>query len=270
MTTRFGVCAVVSLTSLALAVGCAAQTGDEEADPISNDADITSTAHLAAGGTTTVKLNAKSDGAVTVTVDCRPPADPDDVGPVIDVDAPEFGTASKDPSRAGYWQGTATVPAGQHTITLKNKGDTATCSVRSQPLAASATCKGWTSWRSPNTDHTHLRVGVEAISAGWEAFPASGNHWGAWAPWNKVYPKAIKRGFLLHNLEHGGVVFSYKCSAASDSAECKSEQDALVALSNSLGFGRVLITPDPTQPTKFAVRTWRYAWTGDCLDTSAA
>jgi hypothetical protein len=270
MTTGLGVIAVVSLTSLVLAAGCAAQTGDDEADPLSADADLTSTLRLPDNGSKTVAINASADGDVTVTVDCRPPADPDDVGPVIKVDASSIGGSASDPARAGYYQITTSVTAGAHDIKVDNQGPAVSCSVRSTPVPASATCKAWSAWRSPNTDHTHLHVGVEAISAGWEPFPASGNHWGSWAPWNKVYEKAIKRGFLLHNLEHGGIVLSYKCSSSSDSAECKAERDQLVSFSNSLGFGRVIITPDPTQPQKFAIRAWRYAYTSDCFDETSA
>ncbi len=270
MTTRFGILAVISCTSLVMAIGCTAESGEPDAEPLSADADLTSTVRVADNGTTTVPLNAQNDSDVTVTVDCHPPADPDTVGPVFKVDAPDLGTSSNDPARAGYWQASAKLTAGSHSIKLTNQGPAMTCSVRSTPAPSQATCTEWSAWRSPNTDHTHLKVGVEAISAGWEPFPASGNHWGAWAKWNTVYDEPIKRGFLLHNLEHGGLVFSYNCESATASADCKTARDQLVDLVNSLGLGRVIVTPDPTQPTMYAVRAWRYAYTSDCLDTTSA
>lgn len=270
MTTRFGVIAVLSLTSLVLAAGCAAESGEPDDEPINADNDLTSSVSLPGNATKNIALNTTKAGDVTVTIDCHPPADPDGLGTVIKVDASGVGGGASDPARDGYYQITTSLSAGAHSIKVTNQGPSATCSVSTKPVPAGATCKAWTSWRSPNTDHTHLRVGVEAISAGWEPFPASGNHWGAWAPWNKDYPKAIKRGFLLHNLEHGGLVFSYKCNAATDSTECKNEHDALASLVNSLGMGRVIITPDPTQPTKYAIRGWRWAYTSDCLDDGSA
>jgi hypothetical protein len=270
MTTRVGILAVVSLTSLVLAAGCAADAGDADDEPLNADSDLTSSVSLPSNGTKNIALNASRAGDVTITIDCHPPADPDSLGTVIKVDASSLGGSASDPARDGYYQLTTNVSAGAHSIKVTNQGPAATCSVRTAPVAAAATCKAWSAWRSPNTDHTHLRVGVEAISAGWEPFPASGNHWGAWAPWNKVYDKAIKRGFMLHNLEHGGLVFSYKCSTATESNECKSERQTLLDFANSLGMGRVLITPDPTQPQKFAIRSWRWAYSSDCFDQGSA
>jgi hypothetical protein len=251
--------------------GCAAQTDDEDGGPLDAENDLTSSVKLPANGSKTVQLNATKAADVTVTVDCHVAADPDDVGNIIKVDGSGLGASSTgEPARSGFWQKTLNVTAGSHSITIQNQGGAVSCSVRSAPVATAATCRAWSAWHSANPDHTHLRVGVEAISAGWEPFPASGNHWGSWAAWNKVYPKAIKRGFLLHDLEHGGVVFSYKCASASESADCKKMQDELVQLVNDAGLSRVIVTPDPTQPQKYAVRAWRWAYTSDCLDEGSA
>ena len=65
-------------------------------------------------------------------------------------------------------------------------------------------------------------------------------------------------------------MFSYKCSSATASAQCKTAHDELVALAQSLGQPRFIVTPDPAQPTMFAVRGWRYAYTAECLDHASA
>jgi hypothetical protein len=190
------------------------------------------------------------------------------VGPVLRIAASSLKVDAHDPSPAGYWQQALSVPAGQNTITITSDGDAATCSVKATPLTAGQACREWSAWRSPNTDHTHILVGHSASD--WEKYPASGNHWGSWAKWGVDYPKPILRGFLLHNLEHGGLVLSYKCSSASASSECSDAHDALVHLAQSLHVPRFVITPDPSQPQMYGVRAWRMAYTSDCWDETSA
>jgi hypothetical protein len=73
---------------------------------------------------------------------------------------------------------------------------------------------------------------------------------------------------MLHNLEHGGLVFSYKC-ANNSSPQCKAAEAKLVAIASQIG-PRVIVTPDPTQPDMFAIRGWRYGFTSSCLDNASA
>lgn len=272
MPTRVVLLRVIASGMLALPalVGCAADTENGDNDVVDTDNELTSTVSVPSNGTKSISVAATATKDVTLTIDCHPSADPDVVGTALKIASPTLRLDGAAETVAGFYQKTASIPKGTHTITLTSQGGSATCSVKSTPVPASATCRASTAWHSVNPDHTHYPVGSEGNQAGWEPFPASGNHWGAWAPWNKVYDKPVKRGFLLHNLEHGGVVFSYKCSSASDSAACKSARDELVSLVHSLGLSRVLVTPDPTQPTMFAVRAWRYAFTSDCLDEASA
>lgn len=267
---RFAGIIAISIVS-ALVVGCAANTDEENDETLSADSDLTSTFQVAIGQTKTVRVQATTTRDVALTIDCAPPGNPDDQGPVLKVAAPTLGIDEGEPARAGYLRHTASVSSGRHEITIQNTGRIgAQCTLKTSNVPASATCRAYDEWRSPNTDHTHYPVGSEGAAAGWEPFPASGNHWGAWAMWNTVYPKAIKRGFLLHNLEHGGVVFSYKCSTQDESAACTAARDKLIAIAQTMGGPRVVITPDPTQPTMFAIRAWRYAYTSDCLDDASA
>ncbi len=266
---------VIALISGLLAVptlaltGCAADTVDDDG-VVDTDQDLTSSIVLPAYGAKTVSLRATQTRDVTLTIYCHPSADPDDRGPVVQITAPTLDLTGTGPAPAGFFQKTGSMAAGTHAITLANQGAATTCTLRTGVVPAAATCRAWTAWRSANPDHTHYPVGSEGAAAGWEPFPASGNHWGAWAPWNRVYDKPVKRGFLLHNLEHGGLVLSYKCNSATESAACQSARDSLVGLANALGTGRLIVTPDPTQPTMFAVRAWRYAYTSDCLDPQSA
>ncbi len=264
---------LASLTvSAVFAVGCAVDSTPDAPDPDAYDAeqDLTSSITLAAGATKDLHLNSVRGGDVAVTIDCHAPEDPDQVGATFKVSSQTLTLASSELANAGLWARSGAVPAGGATLTIQNLGAAASCTLKTTPVAASQQCKAWSARRSPNTDHNHLKVGTEAIQAGWEPFPASGNHWGAWAMWNTVYPKAIKRGYLLHNLEHGGLVLSYKCGAESESAACTDAKNKLVGLAQKLGTGRILITPDPTQPTMFAVRAWRTSYSSDCFDEKSS
>src|SRR4051812_43951631 len=121
MTTRVAVLAVVSLTSLVLAAGCAADAGDADDEPLNADNDLTSSVSLPANGTKTIALNASKAGDVTFTIDCKPPADPDSVGTVIKVDASAIGGSASDPARDGYYQLTTNLAAGAHSIKVTNQ-----------------------------------------------------------------------------------------------------------------------------------------------------
>lgn len=189
-------------------VACAADSQETPEDDSEMEASDLSSRTIRLGqGTTTFTLRQTVASDVALTVDCHPPADPDDPGPVFKLSASTLGTSASDPPRAGYWARTGAVPVGSHVMTFTNLGAPTTCTIRTANVPTAATCRSSLAFRSPNTNHTHFRVGTDT-SSDWEAFPTSGNHWGAWSKWSTVYPKAIKRGFLLHNLEHGGLVFS--------------------------------------------------------------
>ena len=271
LTRSLPIAAVACALSLATAA-CTAETGSGEEELGSDGAELTSTVQLgSAGRKTSYTFRTTTTRDVVLAIDCRPPGNPAALGPVFSLSAPTLpGMASaSDPPRAGAFTWAGRVAAGSHSITLTSLGEVATCTVRTTNVPASATCRSRKAWRSPNMNHTHLAVGADA-SPDWEAFPASGNHWGAWAMWGQDYAKPVKKGFLLHNLEHGGLVFSYKCASATESAACRDAHDKLLALAESLGERRVLITPDPTQPEMFGVRGWRWAYTSACLDPASA
>jgi hypothetical protein len=259
---------LISTASIIALVGCAADGEQEEGVDVDEQGqELTSTVSLPAHGTKAFSLKATSAQDVTLTVDCHVSSvDPDALGTTFKVSGATVGL--NEPARDGFMQRTLKVPAGTHTLTFTNLGAGASCTVKTTTVATGATCRAWEAWHSPNPNHTHMAVGTDT-SADWEPMPASGNHWGAWAPWNKVYDKPIKRAFLLHNLEHGGLVFSYKCENGT-SAACKDLRDKTVALAQAFGHGRILVTADPTQPEKFAVRAWRWVYSSDCLDQTSA
>jgi hypothetical protein len=104
--------------------------------------------------------------------------------------------------------------------------------------------------------------------------PTSGTHYPEWAHWNRVYAEVIPRGYWVHNLEHGGIVFTYNCPTG-----CPDDVARLTALLASLPaevdcpalVHRALVTPDPDLPAgvRFAASGWLYSWTSNCVDEAA-
>lgn len=253
----WSVCLLVSLCG---ASACIGSEDDENIDVTVGDekADAVSHVTVSSGSTSTVSFNATA-GAVDVTVDCAPPANPDSVGMQFTVKSTGLGISTT-PAIAGFWQWSGTVTSGAKKLELKGTSGSQSCTVRVRK--ATGQCTSSTVSRSPETGHTHLFVGSNITTA---AFPASGNHWGAWAKWGTIYSKPVKRGFYLHNLEHGGLVLSYKCTSATASAECQEAAANLTALANSFGEYRVIVTPDPEQPTMYGIRGWRVGYQSDCF-----
>lgn len=100
--------------------------------------------------------------------------------------------------------------------------------------------------------------------------PSSGNHYGRWAAF-KTYTQPVPRGYYVHSLEHGAVVFLYNCpdGCADDVAVLQKIADSLPddPLCQDMGVRhRVVITPDPLLPTRFAVSAWGWTLTAPCPD----
>ena len=118
--------------------------------------------------------------------------------------------------------------------------------------------------------------------------PAGGPHFPIWAHWSTYfgqYQTPIPRGYYIHNQEHGGVVFLYKCSADAGMPDgsftdagmsCAERSEAFLwSVANALPTDpsctppirvAVVITPDPDLATPIAAAAWGYTYTSDCMD----
>lgn len=124
----------------------------------------------------------------------------------------------------------------------------------------------------PILDSPHQEVGTPIV---WPYNPpTSGPHWPVWAQWNRDYTE-IPRGYWLHNAEHGGVVFGYRCSDG-----CPEVQDALDALVRALPAdphceaplrNRAIVVADPLMPDDHAVYAiaWGTYYEATCVDEDA-
>jgi hypothetical protein len=105
--------------------------------------------------------------------------------------------------------------------------------------------------------------------------PASGDHWPVWSTWG-VFDTPVPVEQWVHNLEHGGIVLLYncvRCVGDMDCTTCQPEIDELTAIRNAFppdryNSQRIIVTPDPMLPTRFAAVAWLYRWQSDTLDQS--
>jgi len=136
--------------------------------------------------------------------------------------------------------------------------------------AADFSCR-WSVANPPIEGWTHVPEGTAVSYA--SNPPSSGPHYPVWAAYG-VHSAPVSRGHYVHNLEHGAIVFLYRCSAADD---CGAVARTLESIAASLppdrecGLDpavrhRVVITPDPLIDVPIAAAAWGWTYTADCLD----
>ena len=254
-----------------LAVALLATSACEESAPATIDATVVPgvATRFDAPSRATIRLHFQSAGGLLdVELDCHPSdADVDAVGFRFAIDAPALGLpAGASPDRAGYLRVRADVPAGAFDVALDARGGGASCTVTA---ASSTGCGALTVFRSVETGHDHVAIGAQPV---WEPFPVSGDHYPMWVPWSRSYDLPIRTGYLLHNLEHGGIVFSYRCLASPASPACTAAAADLAGVRTAFEAAqstpRAIDTPDPDQPAMYAARAWRWGLSAACFDAA--
>ncbi len=117
----------------------------------------------------------------------------------------------------------------------------------------------------------HVAIGSDIQ---WDSNPpSSGPHFPIWAAY-QAYDTPVPRGYYVHDLEHGAIVFVFNCGDAG----CPDVVAAFHAASDSLpddplctsaGEGirvRTVITPDPLLDVTVAAAAWGWTYKGDCVD----
>ena len=130
-------------------------------------------------------------------------------------------------------------------------------------LAASMACGGGTS--SPDDPAPPPSgVGVAVPNEGWAHVaegsatayannpPASGPHYPVWLRYEE-YQQPVARGYWVHNLEHGAIVFLYRPDAPGNVIPETLAAYRALADDPLCGHKRALITPDPDLPWPAAV-----------------
>lgn len=84
--------------------------------------------------------------------------------------------------------------------------------------------------------------------------PCSGPHYPTWELWGE-HDGTVPRGNWVHNLEHGGIVLSYRCADP-----CEAELEILRDVVEQRPELRILLTPDPLLPgsERFAAISWTW------------
>jgi hypothetical protein len=92
--------------------------------------------------------------------------------------------------------------------------------------------------------------------------PHSGPHYPTWELWGE-HDSTVPRGNWVHNLEHGGIVLSYRCADP-----CEAELEILRDVIGQRPDLRVLLTPDPFLPgrERFAAISWTWIHRFDAPD----
>ncbi len=93
--------------------------------------------------------------------------------------------------------------------------------------------------------------------------PAGGSHHLCWAPWG-ISTTPVGDEHWVHNLEHGGVTFLYRCTT-----DCSAEVAQLTDYVSTLPVGTAVMSPEPMLNHRFTVVAWGYRLETDCLDLAA-
>ena len=93
--------------------------------------------------------------------------------------------------------------------------------------------------------------------------PAGGSHHLCWAPWG-ISTTPVGDEHWVHNLEHGGVAFLYRCTT-----DCSAEVAQLTDYVSTLPVGTAVMSPEPMLNHRFTIVAWGYRLETDCLDLAA-
>ena len=85
--------------------------------------------------------------------------------------------------------------------------------------------------------------------------PTSGKHYEEWVRAG-VYTEPKDDRNLVHSLEHGYVIMSYKCAELSE--ECKNRRDQLAKIYEKKKQRKLIVVPRVNLDTKFALTAWIY------------
>ncbi len=82
--------------------------------------------------------------------------------------------------------------------------------------------------------------------------PVTGEHYARWGRW-QIYSDVLRRGFWVHNLEHGGIILLYRPDADPDLIEALLRVYDAIPDDPECGHRRALMTPDPLLDAPWAV-----------------
>ena len=133
------------------------------------------------------------------------------------------------------------------------------CQAGGACTAACTACGGDCRYESANYA-VRNHIGADLLYAG---LPTGGNHHPCWAAWGEhTKPTGDER--WVHNMEHGGVVFLYRCPEG-----CEAEVEQLRNYAATLPQGTWVLAPEPNLSTRFATVAWGFRLQTECFDLEA-
>ena len=133
------------------------------------------------------------------------------------------------------------------------------CNLDGSCTAPCTACGGVCDYESLNyASRSHIQS--DLLYAG---TPAGGSHHLCWAPWG-ISTTPVGDEHWVHNLEHGGVTFLYRCTT-----DCAAEVAQLAEYVGTLPAGTAVMSPEPMLNHRFTIVAWGYRLETDCLDLAA-
>ena len=133
------------------------------------------------------------------------------------------------------------------------------CNTDGSCTAPCTACGGDCDYESLNyASRNHIQT--DLLYAG---TPAGGSHHLCWAPWG-ISTTPVGDEHWVHNLEHGGVAFLYRCTT-----DCSAEVAQLTDYVSTLPVGTAVMSPEPMLNHRFTIVAWGYRLETDCLDLAA-
>ena len=133
------------------------------------------------------------------------------------------------------------------------------CNTDGSCTAPCTACGGACDYESLNyASRNHIQT--DLLYAG---TPAGGSHHLCWAPWG-ISTTPVGDEHWVHNLEHGGVTFLYRCTT-----DCSSEVAQLTDYVSTLPVGTAVMSPEPMLNHRFTIVAWGFRLETDCLDLAA-
>jgi hypothetical protein len=101
--------------------------------------------------------------------------------------------------------------------------------------------------------------------------PSSGPHYPVWANFQE-FDRPVPDGYLVHSMEHGAVVLSYKCAEcpliAGGLRDVRDATPSDPACDPSLRV-RVIVVPRPELDAAVAAAAWGFTYRADCVEATS-
>ena len=189
-------------------------------------------------------------------------------GALLSLASTAVGCGTENPVGTGGSSGSG---AGGGPVDAGSQPATVTLHPKADPLPGESTCTVVEVTNIAVLDAHHVATCTAVPYA--TNPPSGGPHWPVWAAHAK-YTTPVPRELYTHNLEHGWIVLSYRCTDECPNTVLALEKafdtasDTYCIAQGDLA-ARVILTPDPLLSTPIAVSAWGATYTATCIDPAS-